>query len=220
MSRERFPRKKGGDDLSAGHVNRLGRVCERVARRLPGGGTGIQTDSFDSQSPFAKWEQFTFEITNTQINSSDGADSGLYLGRIRTYEFDDENWEIDDDENEYEIDATSLDTTNLGAKFSVGDKVVAYWDPQRGMFVPVHLVGFDRCNAVLKGGISGSGNKTVDAVVATRGASPLTDPTDATEELTVSNNLFEFDGDDDGTCKIEYNLDSGEWEFYQVKCPA
>lgn len=78
--------------------------------------------------------------------------------------------------------------------------------------------GYDRCNAVLKGAISGSGLKTVDAVVATRGDSPLDDPDDTTEELSVSNDLFEWEGDDDANCKIEYNHADQQWEFYQVEC--
>ena len=79
---------------------------------------------------------------------------------------------------------------------------------------------FDRCNALLTASISGSGDVTVDNVVATMGVSPLSDPDDTAETLVVKNSMFQFTGDSGGNCKIEYNHTTGEWELYQVKCPA
>lgn len=80
--------------------------------------------------------------------------------------------------------------------------------------------GFDRCTATLKGAISGTGEKTVDNVVVSRGVSPLSDPTDTTETLSVWNDDIEFSGDDNGKCRIEYNHTANRWEFYIVKCPV
>lgn len=105
---------------------------------------------------------------------------------------------------------------------SSGDRVLVWFNPQsrrQEIIVPA-AQPLDRCKAILKGAISGSGDKTVDNVVATRGPSPLTDPTDSAEELTVNNDEFEFAGDDNGSCKIEYNHADNAWEFYQVECPA
>ena len=77
-------------------------------------------------------------------------------------------------------------------------------------------IGFDRCNAILKGAMTGSGSFTVDNVVETRGHSPVES---SSEELTVFNYHL-HDGDDNGLCKIEYNYPESRWEFYQVDCPA
>ena len=57
---------------------------------------------------------------------------------------------------------------------------------------------------------------TVDNVTETRGSSPVES---SSEELTVYN-LFDWEGDDDGFCKIEYSYLDDRWEFYQVTCPA
>ncbi len=201
MTREKFPRKKAGDHLSEGHVNRLSEVCERVA------------DPNFSETNLVPNRQYVLQVTNTQIDASDAADSGLYLGRRRWYSHVSSIWQIDD--MDYEIDAS-----DVGLTLNVGAKVVAFWDAQRGMFILTSSIGFDRCNALLKGALaSGDATATVDNVVATRGASPLDDPTDAAEELTVDN-FFAWDGDDNAPCKIEYNEDDDTWELYQVKCPA
>ena len=78
---------------------------------------------------------------------------------------------------------------------------------------------YDRCTCLLKGAISGTGTKTVDNVAVIRGTSPLSDPTDTAEELSVENTLA-WDGDDDGKAMIEYNATEDNWQFYQVECPA
>lgn len=84
-----------------------------------------------------------------------------------------------------------------------------------------------RCNCLVKmtGGLAGEASFTVDNVVATDGGiSPLTDPTDTAEELTVDNSMFVWSADDNAPCKIEWNAaalsGAGQWEAYQVKCPA
>ncbi len=81
--------------------------------------------------------------------------------------------------------------------------------------------GWDRCTCVLKGALSlGSGTATVDDVLIIRGTSPLSDSTDATEELTVDIPQSNWEGDDDAVCRIEYNTRTKEWEFYDIPCPA
>ncbi len=42
---------------------------------------------------------------------------------------------------------------------------------------------------------------------------------DASDELTVSN-THDWEGDDNGNCRAEWNEDSEVWEAYQVDCPA
>ncbi len=80
---------------------------------------------------------------------------------------------------------------------------------------------YDRCTCQMKG-TSGSGSKTTctaDNVKTIKGASPLEDPTDMTEELTVYNK-HGWDFDDDAAADIEYNYTAARWEIYQVDCPA
>lgn len=90
-----------------------------------------------------------------------------------------------------------------------------------GKWVATVIREFDRCDATLDGSISGSIDVTVDAVVATRGVSPLSDPTDAAETITdVKNDRFQFTGDDGANCNIEYDNRTGEWQLVQVECPA
>ena len=104
--------------------------------------------------------------------------------------------------------------------FPVGTRFAAGYNFQSSRWEMILGLKFDRCNALLKGALaSGNGTTTVDNVVATRGVSPLDDPTDMAEELTVDN-FFAWDGDDNARCKIEYNEDDDTWELYQVKCPA
>ncbi len=91
---------------------------------------------------------------------------------------------------------------------------------KQGKWIAQPVRGYDRCNATLKGAITSSGTgsvtTTVDNVVATRGATPVSSPTD---ELTVDN-FFQWDADDNAACKIEYNHDDDTWELYQVDCPV
>lgn len=77
-------------------------------------------------------------------------------------------------------------------------------------------IGFDRCNALLKGAMDGESTWIVDNVVETRGHSPVES---SSEELTV-HNILDWAGDDNAICKIEYNYQLSQWEFYQVKCTA
>jgi len=81
------------------------------------------------------------------------------------------------------------------------------------------LGGYDRCTCFLKGALSGGATATVDNVLVIHGTSPLADPTDTTEELTVYN-THAWDGDDNALCRIEWNRTTEHWEFYQVTCPA
>ena len=102
-----------------------------------------------------------------------------------------------------------------------GDRFWAVWDSQAGRWEVVMRIetGYDRCTAFAKGDITGTGTKTVDNVVATRGVSPLADPTDTTEELSVSN-PHAYDVDDNGLVRIEWNEATETWDIYQATCPS
>ncbi len=60
----------------------------------------------------------------------------------------------------------------------------------------------------------------IDNVVVLSGRSPLSDASDTTEELTVDNSDFDWDGDDNAPAYAKFDRSSNTWRFYQVKCPA
>ena len=71
-------------------------------------------------------------------------------------------------------------------------------------------------------GVIGSGSKvncTVDNVQIIKGASPLDDPTDTAEELSVFNK-HGYDFDNNGAADIEWNVTADRWEIYQIDCQA
>ncbi|MCK4415504.1 MAG: hypothetical protein KAY32_18355 [Candidatus Eisenbacteria sp.] len=77
-----------------------------------------------------------------------------------------------------------------------------------------------RCTCLMKG-TGGSGSKgdcTADNVKIIMGTSPLDDPDDAAEELTVLNK-HGYDFDDNGAADIEWNATRVCWEIYQIDCP-
>ena len=81
-------------------------------------------------------------------------------------------------------------------------------------------LGFDRCTGTLAQELtSAEGPFLVDLVRPISGASPLGDPTSATETIYVHNTLT-WTADDGAICRIEWNRTEKRWEFYQVKCPA
>lgn len=79
--------------------------------------------------------------------------------------------------------------------------------------------GMSICKCQAKGAITGTGTKTVDNVTVVQGTSPLDDPSDTAEELSVSNPLA-FDFDDNAILFIHYNETAEVWEIYQGECPA
>ncbi len=132
---EKFPTKKPGDSLEAQHVNDLSGEARSVAGFSVSGGLSMSRGkNFISIHGPPRWKQYVFEISNLKVNDDDTDDSGMYLGKVRYFEFSETKytgeWKTDD-EQEWELDASGL-----GVSFSVGDKLVAWWDAQRGMFVP------------------------------------------------------------------------------------
>ncbi len=129
--RETFPEKNAGEPLSAEHINKLSSVASRFGSISGSSGTNIRHgESVVSISSPPIWNQHIVEVSNKKINGADTEDSGLFLVKFRWYSFDDAEWKTDD--KEFELDATELTT-----KLELEDKLVAFWDQQRGMFVPV-----------------------------------------------------------------------------------
>jgi hypothetical protein len=147
--RERFPHKRRGDPLSHGHVNDLSDVARRVSRPARGSfRTGRHGKTFMSQSALAPWDQQL-----VVVQSDEGG--GLYRVRIRWYNSDTPAWETDTS-IEYDLDANDLDLD-----LRVGDKLVAYWDEQRGMFVPTGGSGGGTLAGVLDTDLAPGGTATM-----------------------------------------------------------
>lgn len=130
---EQFPEQKPGDPWpSARHINKLSSVFGRLGRISGGSNQNIRHgESSISISSNPPWTQHVVIISNKQINDDDTEDSGLYLIKFRWYSNDNAEWKTDD--KEWELDANDFDRS-----LEVGDKLVAFWDRQRGMFVPAN----------------------------------------------------------------------------------
>lgn len=108
----------------------------------------------------------------------------------------------------------------IEADLNSGDWVeVIEWGGESYALPVAVAIGYDRCTALAKGDITGTGTKTVDNVKATRGKSPLDDPDDTAEELSVSN-PHAYDVDDNGLVRLEWNEATETWDIYQATCPA
>jgi len=135
MSREEFPEVKAGQKITEGRANREGRVLERVARMVPGAGmSGRHSGSHVQMGTPPPWNQGI--VTVTDVVESGVPDPPIYYGTKRGYNFDGVEWR--DQKREWQIDAKGLD-----AELSVGDRLVCYWDAQRGMLVPMTASAFE-----------------------------------------------------------------------------
>jgi len=123
---DRFPVKNPGDSLEATHVNDLSDAARQITGLTVGGNISKhQSGTSLSLSAGSPWYQYTFEITGNVNEEEDG----YYKGKTRWWDSAEEEWKNND--TEYQID-----TTDSVVSCGVGDKIVAYWDKQRGMFLP------------------------------------------------------------------------------------
>ena len=91
-----------------------------------------------------------------------------------------------------------------------------------GKWTPIVATGYDRISGQATAEVTGS-NFSIDNVTIIKGQNPLTDPTDATETVSVINTMG-WDIDDDGNVFAQWNQSlsggDGAWEAYQAECPA
>ncbi len=119
-----FPKKQEGDILGAGHVNDLSDHVQRVSSGLGGSfnmGDGNNTSNF---APF-------IQIPVVVITEGCEGDADLYEVQPLYYDFDTNEWKTNETGTRYCLDPTAFDLT-----FSVDDRLVAWWYPQRSMFLP------------------------------------------------------------------------------------
>jgi len=131
-----LPKKSSGDALSANHVNKLSEAAESALRFVPGGGLHGAPEQVVAPAPFVQrvmevvsgtcdWEgdpAFADQYSNDQI----------YQIRPKFYESTLGRWVINEEEGPYCLDASAVNQI-----YAVGSTLVAYYDPQRGAFIPV-----------------------------------------------------------------------------------
>ncbi len=138
MAFDKYKKKKAGDRLSVGFINRLASAARTATTPAPGSfqnqRAGGSASGITQPPPHF---QVLVEITNERINSSDKRTSGLYLCKI-LYSTENSNSSSPDDvlwktiDKEWELDATATKTL-----LEKGGRLTAYWHQQRGMFIPV-----------------------------------------------------------------------------------
>jgi hypothetical protein len=124
----KLPEKKPGDGLEAEHVNDLSDAARAFLGSRSGGNlTKHQGGTFMGFSGPPPWKQFNIEVTAEPENHPDAG--GLYLGKIRFWDEPNGEWKTGNDEY-------LLDATDSKLALWVGSRLTAYWDKQRGAFVP------------------------------------------------------------------------------------
>ena len=134
MADRPLPDKQPGDTLSASHINKLSRQAERLAG-LGSTGVGGPVMSSGSQIQFAPqsmFQQFIMEITDVEAFDGDKEYTGFYKAKMRWFEADDIEKNEDGDWSTNDDQDWLLDARDLDLPLGEGDKVVAYWDRQRG----------------------------------------------------------------------------------------
>ena len=101
-----------------------GQVLERVAQLRPG--AGMDGRHGGSVLQFSR----TLDARLATLRVTDDSDAPVYLGVLRQYNFQSDEWS--DGEKLWKIDAGATDST-----LSVNDLVVAYYDRKRGAFIPI-----------------------------------------------------------------------------------
>ena len=140
--RENFPHKKAGDTISAGDWNKLTKIAREAGTPDPGAFSLGRGTARANIPPFIQGA-FTITSDANEESSASSSSSGsqrtyyssptdVYGIKPRYFNPDNNTWETDVVSIEYELDAGAIDAT-----FGIGAFVIAFWDPQRGMFIPI-----------------------------------------------------------------------------------
>ena len=114
---ENFPVKKEGDNLGAEHVNWLTAGMKAMQANFPNG----------SLPPFSL--QY-FEVVEEACDGN----AALYRIVPRYWDNEANRW-VTDESNENQ--GVCLDAVDTGQTYQIGDKVQAYYDAQRGTYIPL-----------------------------------------------------------------------------------
>lgn len=120
-----LPRKKEGDALGATHVNYLSDATERFNEQV-GHGYGVSSDGHHTSLP--PFNQRTFAVSALGCDGN----AAYYTIKPRYYDSANGTWATDTD-----ADGFCLDPTDFGLEYAVDDILTAYWDEQRGAWIPM-----------------------------------------------------------------------------------
>ena len=233
---EKFPHKEPGDSLSAGEVNDLNESAKSIRPPLYGSfSSGVTTSvgfATANRPPFTQW---TFRITRKVEDDEGEVIPGRYKGHRLWYSETDEEWKITDETFEDDLDEDGnyiaeedatrkewfIDASGTDVGLKVGDKVICFWDAQRGMFIPLQSgEGIRRFE--LKDALTPGGNAT---------AHPLDKNDTVDTEVDNEFEVYDFHGLYRGRARDAYSsphnrgsrgyakyvADSDHWEIYQLE---
>jgi hypothetical protein len=139
--RENYKRKKKWDNLHHREVNSLFDAATRLGNERPGNNSSaIQSQSFCGQSPFPPSSLHTVEISSPMKQPEDysTAQVKIYKCKVRYYDhgdaYDGKHWKTADAEH-------WVDGSDCSGQFYELERVTAYWNAQRGMFVAISKSG-------------------------------------------------------------------------------
>lgn len=187
--RERYPPVQRGQLPTRQHFNGISSIAQRFAGVGKGMRFGRHGESFVSFGDLPPWSQFTFEITETSVDGEDD----FYLGKIMWYSHDDSEWK-DTETKEWPIDVGGLE----GFTFAEGDRVVCFWDEQRGNFIPAGSAGGGISWGKLDGDLTVGGTQIVSLY---SGGPAVANILDTGKNVTAGAPPFLTSG----------QLDSGDW---------
>lgn len=124
--RGKWPRKEGGDKLSAGLINKIIEVCERVDQMWHGSYTQQHGNVASSGPP---WVQRIVKVTSDTDNNGGSVATGQFM----YYDIDTDTWVVNEEDNEIDIDPRAF----TGLTLKAGDIINGWWDAQRGAFIPI-----------------------------------------------------------------------------------
>ena len=135
---ERFPKKKPGQHLTAEQVNDLG-FAARQGGLASGGAPNhlYNAGTFSTQSSPLPHHQRVVEVVGTeQIDFPDAVGKykvqKVYLVQEQYFDRDAGRWLLIDTTGPFPMDHNYMDK-----EYQIGDVVIAYWDLQRNMYVPI-----------------------------------------------------------------------------------
>lgn len=154
-----LPNKDEGDGLGAAHVNALSAVANNsAAMHTSTFGVGRQGGS---QSPLPPFVQRRVVVTAENFEDDENYLTIKMLYFDPTEEVAADRWKLDEEGGEYQLDP-------LDSSYTIDTELTAYWDDQRGAFVPLAAGTSGQFAVVLPTGepVPGIG-ATCDAALAT-----------------------------------------------------
>ena len=125
---------KKGEHLDAKFVSQVGQHVNKFERMTPGSFLNMHhSGSSVGFSGRPGTLLVPAVISNLIMTEGDTAGSGLYKIRLRWHNAKTGVWHTDGDK-EWNLDERGINTPPT---FSVADKVIVYWDEQRGLFIPI-----------------------------------------------------------------------------------